>query len=707
MKKHILLLVAMVVLALGGTAYANDQEQQLVFEQPILIANTSFLNIRTGPSANFTVLVTVVGGTELPVLGLSEDRVWYLVATDGGPGWVNVSFTIPRGNFSNVPFVEPGEALVVLDPTQLGIGGGSLPTNTPINQANFLPNASIPTGTFTTGVTLLGKDLHIAPSYDSLIISRSVPNDPFTIYPLLGATQDDAGNTWYNVNIPGIGNGWMDAVNFRPLECGTDQVGVVAVETPINFDGIANREPFLLPAGTEGYILGFDGANVGVYRFQLLDGTVGFVASSDVVDRSDDIVSLCDTVPSSVVNTLGQGGGAVPITVPGDPAGISTGSTVVIPQSIGNRVIVNTSFLNIRSGPSANFSVLATVNGGTELALIGRAPDNVWYLVEGEFGQGWINNQFVIFRGNFATVPVIRDTIIIPFLPNVTDANTINLGVGGGALPVSDVSSGRQVTGVSLLGKDLHQGPSYDSLIISRSVPNDPSTIYPLLQQAVDDGGTLWYRVDIPGIGNGWMDAVELRLLECGTDQVGVINGDQPINFDGIANREPFLLPGGTEGYINGQRNNSIIFELLDGTVGLVDANAVTRRTGVTSVCTGVPAAVSTVNTVPGAVVPSLGQGGGALPVVNVPPTAAVVPTTNFNRVIINTGNLNIRSGPSAIFSVVATVPGGTELLVLGRAPDNVWYLVEGIFGQGWINSQFAIFRGNFSTVPVIDVFVN
>lgn len=700
MNKLSMLLAFVLLLAFGSTIAANDQEQQLVFEQPILIANTSFLNVRTGPSADFTVLVTVVGGTELPVLGLAEDRVWYLVATDGGPGWVNVSFTIPRGNFSNVPFVQPGEAIVILDPALLGAGGGALPSTTPIDQANFLPTSSASTGRSITGVSLVGKDLHAAPSYESIIISRSVPNDPNTIYPLLGATDDGNGNLFYNVNIPGIGNGWMDNVDLRLLECGTDEVVVITQETPINFDGIANREPFLLPIDTEGYKVGYGGPNNLSIRFEMMDGTIGIVDSNAVSSRPDTVVSLCDIIPSPVANTLGQGGGAA-ITVPG----VSTGAAIAVPQGIGNHVIVNTAFLNIRSGPSADFSILATVNGGAELALIGRAPDNVWYLIEGEFGQGWINNQFVIFRGNFATVPVIRDVVIIPFLPTVTDSTTFGLGAGGGALPQSNVSSGRQVTGVSLVGKDMHQEASYDSLIISRAVPNDPTVIYPLLQQSVDSGGTLWYLVDVPGIGTGWMDNVDLRLLECGTDQVGVITSQTPINFDGIANREPFLLDILTEGYIVGYQDaNNYIFELIDGTVGAVNVNAVAPRTGVESICTGVPAAVGAVNTVPSVVNPALGQGGGALPTVGVPQTT--IPA-QYNRVIVNTGNLNVRSGPSALFSVVATVPGGTELLVVGRSPDNVWYLVEGLFGQGWINSQFAIFRGNFATVPLIDVFVN
>ncbi len=637
----------------GGAA---TSAQQSSFATPILVVNTSFLNVRTGPGVEYSILVTVVGGTELPVLGVAEDRVWYQVATDGGPGWVNVSFTLPRGDFTNVPLVEPGEVGAPNFGADAGQGGGALPVTSV-------------SGERVTGYSLIGRDLRAAPSFDSLILSRSVPNDPNTIYPLLGFTTGDDGSTWYQVNVPGVGIGWTDTVELRPLECGVE-VGVVVERQPINFDGIANRDPFLLEVGTEVYILGFAGTNNEFWRVELLDGTVGFVTLSGVTQRSDDIVSICDGVTGSVASDPGQGGGATT----SDPG-------FTPPTLATNRVIVNTGNLNIRSGPSAGFSIVATVPGGTELAVLGRAPDNVWYLVEGAFGQGWLNSQFTIFRGVFSTVPVVEANTVV--------TSTAAQAGQGGAVSTTSVSSGRQVTGVSLLGKDLHEAPSYDSLILSRSVPNDPNTILPLLGATEDADGNTWYLVNVPSIGLGWMDAVEFRALECGTDQVGIIVRETPITFDGIANRDSFLLPVNTEGYLVGIRGDFVLFELLDGTVGLVNRAAFDNRPDeVVSICTDLPgvttSAATTGTTVTDTTAPS------------------TQPTVSGNRVVVNTGNLNIRSGPSAAFSVVATVPGGTELAVAGRSADGVWYFVEGSFGQGWVNSQFVLFRGAYNSVPVV-----
>lgn len=455
------------ILMSSTTAMARDAQQRVTFAQPILVVNTSFLNVRVGPGVNFEVLVTVVGGTELPVLGVASDGVWYQVATDGGPGWVNVTYTLARGDFTNVPLVQPGEVVILTD----SVGAVSV-TGVPI-----------------TGVSLVGKDMFAEPSYEAVKVSSSVPNDPGVVYPLRDRRTVD-GTIWYLVDAPGIGTGWMDDIQLRFLDCGPENVGVIVTQTPVRFDGISTQDSYLVDPQTEILILGFGGVNNVWYRVQFLDGTIGLVDVEAVQSRPSDVRSICGNLP--LVSS-------------------TTETTVTSPAPIsvtGNRVVVNTGFLNVRTGPSAGFDTIATVPGGTELAVVGRAPDDIWLLVEGAFGRGWLNNQFVLFRGNYSSVPVFQNALI-------------------------------------------------------------------------------------------------------------------------IADPPPVII---------------------------------------------------------------------ATP----PPTGPNLPVTG-NRVVVNTGFLNIRSGPSAGFGVVATVPGGTELAVVGRAQDGVWFYIEGTFGRGWLNNQFVLFRGDYSTVPVIE----
>ena len=80
---------------------------------------------------------------------------------------------------------------------------------------------------------------------------------------------------------------------------------------------------------------------------------------------------------------------------------------MVVAQDLGNHVIINTGNLNVRRGPGGSYEILAKVAGGTQLKIVGRAPDDVWFLIEGYFGLGWVNSQYVIFRGDYAGVPII------------------------------------------------------------------------------------------------------------------------------------------------------------------------------------------------------------------------------------------------------------------------------------------------------------
>ena len=90
----ILTLAAMLVL---GQAVAVAQAN------PHLVVNVYRLNVRSGPGAGHGIITTVAGGTTLPVIMLQAGSDWIQVSSAAGSGWVNSSFTVARGDFSNVP----------------------------------------------------------------------------------------------------------------------------------------------------------------------------------------------------------------------------------------------------------------------------------------------------------------------------------------------------------------------------------------------------------------------------------------------------------------------------------------------------------------------------------------------------------------------------------------------------------------------------
>jgi hypothetical protein len=276
------------------------------------------------------------------------------------------------------------------------------------------------------------------------------------------------------------------------------------------------------------------------------------------------------------------------------------------------------------------------------------------------------------------------------------------LGQGGGAIETTGlttvatvpVTRSSRLWGVSVIGGDFRAAPSSNAQRLRVAMGEDRSQIYPLVGSQVSEG-RLWYQFTIPGVGTGWDEAhqLQLRPLICpGSGQSAVIltqavtPGSGPDNAPGL----DFGIEGGQEFYVAGTGGGLVKIELVDGTGGWVPLDATMGRNevGLTNHCGGVvpigSTAFGTTTTIPGTVV-------------QVAPVGFALP-----HVVVNTAFLNIRSGPSAQFTVVATVPGGTELPVIGVYSDNVWYLVQGPFGAGWINNEFVLFRGTIEKVPII-----
>jgi uncharacterized protein YgiM (DUF1202 family) len=158
--------------------------------------NTGNLNVRTGPGPQYPVLTTVPGGTELPVLGTNANNTWYLVATAIGSGWVDISFTLPRGDFSYVPFIDVQTFTIpVLQPLPQSLG---LPNTAGVVA---IPQMQIPTVIVNTG----NLNVRSGPGSQYTILA-TVPGG--TSFEPLGVTVDGA---WYLVSGAAFGRGWISA----------------------------------------------------------------------------------------------------------------------------------------------------------------------------------------------------------------------------------------------------------------------------------------------------------------------------------------------------------------------------------------------------------------------------------------------------------------------------------------------------------------
>lgn len=251
-------------------------------------------------------------------------------------------------------------------------------------------------------------------------------------------------------------------------------------------------------------------------------------------------------------------------------------------------VVVNTSYLNVRTGPGAGHSILATVKGGTELLVTQIDSGGVWYQVATAAGSGWINSRYAVARGSFANVS--RTQTQMPGLPS-------NLGMGA-----TNMAPGTPHLVVNTSFLNVRTGPGVGNpvLTVVKGGTN-------LIITAIHSGG-VWYQVETSA-GAGW------------------VNSNYAVARGNISSLTRTETPTAREGaHLSG-------------------------------------------------------------------------PTP---RAVVNTAHLNIRTGPGVSHSIITDVPGGTVLKVLGLSGGRGWYLVEGSFGQGWLNNHYTVFRGDFSQVRVV-----
>jgi uncharacterized protein YraI len=402
-------------MVVSPAALAAEPQQQFV--APRLVVNSSFLNVRSGPGVQYSVLLTVVGGTELPVLGRASDDVWFQVSTIVGVGWVNVQFTVPRGSFDNVPVIQVSEFVSTIAqtaPITLGLpdgqgGGGAeiAAAQAPVSgtvRVNISNNRVITVSLnerFRAVINVEAVNLRTQPA-DNATSLGTLFREPAMDFSIVGSVTDKNGVQWIAVESADLGVGWIEAakVIYR-LSRATGTVVQVTANLTQLLDapsGSGTNLP-ILTEGQEGFLRDIS-KDSNFVKIELGDGLMGWVPFNSVVTRTG--------TPTDEVDFTQLSGGVAIV-----PSGAISATAVPggVPASFGldtPHVVVNTGFLNIRSGPGSQYSIVATVPGGTELPVLGIYFDGVWYLVQGPFGQGWINIEFAVFRGSVQSLPIIQ-----------------------------------------------------------------------------------------------------------------------------------------------------------------------------------------------------------------------------------------------------------------------------------------------------------
>ncbi|MBZ0309719.1 MAG: SH3 domain-containing protein [Anaerolineae bacterium] len=421
---------------------ASPTEQQVQFVAPRLVVNASFLNARVGPGVQYAVLITLVGGTELPVLGRASDNVWFQVSTPVGVGWVNVEYTIPRGSFDRVPVISladiaaqavlPGTPSTLALPTDLGQGGGGGAPATAgqggliqLPYGEFSSLTSVAAGErFRVKLEVEAVNVRTQPNSDAPSIGTIFRDETNVVdYPLVGSSRDKNNVDWFAIDVAGVGTGWIEApkasLRLSRVSGNVYIVTASVVQMTDSPNGSGNNMPNLT-SGREGFLVGAsqDGKFA---QLELADGLRGWVPLDAITGRAGTVTDQIDLsrVPSGgSASAASSGGSGTGTTAAAAPGSLSLDTP---------HVVVNTPFLNGRSGPGVQYTAVATFAGGTELPVIGIASDGVWMLVTGPFGQAWINDEFAVFRGSIQAVPVIRNAAGVLSSPTAVIAAPVTI----------------------------------------------------------------------------------------------------------------------------------------------------------------------------------------------------------------------------------------------------------------------------------------
>lgn len=348
--------LAIVIVAFQSIALAQAAS-------PHVVVNTFRLNVRSGPGIGHDIITTVGGGTEMSVTMLSADRKWYEVVSPVGTGWVHEAYAVARGDFSAILAARATQ-------TVTSRADGLTPDTARLVVNTFRLNVRTGPGA--------GHDiLTTVPGGTEL---RVVAIDRGRVW---YQVETSAGTGWVNSNFT-VGRGDFSSVPFPST------VGSVVSEQP----AVAEGAPHLVV--NTAYLNVRSGPGIG-------HGIITTVRGGTVLG----VLSIAvDGKWYEVETTQGPGWVHSAYTVGrGDFSGVRRHVAVELGST--PRVVVNTSRLNIRSGSGAGHSIVTSVAGGTTLSVLGVSADGKWFLVEGDFGQGWLRNSYAVFRGDYSLVEVV------------------------------------------------------------------------------------------------------------------------------------------------------------------------------------------------------------------------------------------------------------------------------------------------------------
>ncbi len=323
--------------------------------------------------------------------------------------------------------------------------------------------------------------------------------------------------------------------------------------------------------------------------------------------------------------------------------------------------IVTTGALNVRSGPGLEFSIVTTAYQGHAVAVLGRSGFNTWVEIRTFSGViGWANSNYMQMDVPLNNLPIVGSGTVPP---GTTPARTPAIGV---------VNTG---------AVNVRTGPGYGYPIVTIAYQG---YTFSLLGRTGDNA---WVRVRMVDTTEGWVNA-------------GALNTNVPVGSLPIVN---------------------VTTPPTSGPTAVINTGALNVRTG-----PGIqfPAVAAVYN---GHVVTMLGRNADSSwvkvrlfngqegwvnaryitpnsPIANLPILDNSGTTPPGATAVVNTGALNVRSGPGPQFAALTSVPFGTTMSLIGRNFDATWAKVRLTTGvEGWVNASFIVANVAITSLPIAD----
>ncbi|MBN1201391.1 MAG: SH3 domain-containing protein [Anaerolineae bacterium] len=305
--------------------------------------------------------------------------------------------------------------------------------------------------------------------------------------------------------------------------------------------------------------------------------------------------------------------------------------------------VTATGAVNVRGGPGTGFYIIGVLYSGEIVPILGISPDGTWWFVRAAAGDGWVSEVGVVAT-NADNVPVHDPG---PIGTVTAAAVNVRSGAGPNAPVLGQLRQGQQV------------------LIVGANADNT------------------WVQIAWE-YGTGWVSVQYLT----GAGVPGAAPQNVPVTA-----AAPFGLVATA---LNVRAGPGINFAILGQVAGGEALPIVGRSTD---------NAWYQVQTVHGTgwvsaayIIPRNEYG--ALPdAEGIAAGAAVTGPIG----IINTGALNLRSGPGPQYTSLGALAGGEQGRIIGRNADWTWWLIQFPAGTGWVSGWYIIVRGDTSGMPFVE----